>query len=97
MSKDLFESDQRRKVEEAHERMQVHVAKHESFEEFVLYFESITNGKSEAQVKQWLLLVLHSHLKPTGFEALLDLVSLEKRASLNQWLEDSLKLAKNGS
>ncbi len=94
MERTLLNSEKEQRVQEAYERMIGHVSKYESFEEFILFFESMTTGKDERQVKQWLLLVLHSHLKMEGFSELLNLVETKKRGELTQWLKASLEKAR---
>jgi len=88
-------------MDEAYQRMQVHVDKCNSFEQFHNYFNQVLKSNDKEKLNTWLLKVIYVHLKQPKheFDQMLELLEKnepEKVQRLKVWLSNSLFEAKEG-
>ena len=82
-----------KKMDEAYMRMQEHVSKCKTFEEFEMHFSYVAKTDDLEKINRWLLKVLFVNLKYAkhDFDKLIDLVDDAKKQELQNWLSASLK------
>lgn len=82
------------KMDEAYDKMKVHVAGYKDFESFYNYFQKIVTTDDQGHINKWLLKVLYVDLKNKekhDFDKLLEQCSAENAQQLKTWLDNKLK------
>ena len=86
-----------KKMDDAYMRMQEHVSKCKTFDEFSMYFSHIVTTDDPEILNKWLLKVLYVSMKQDpkelhDFDKLLSLCDKEKADELQKWLKDNIKI-----
>jgi len=82
-----------KKMDEAYVRMQEHVSRCKTFDDFFMHFNYIVKTDDVEKLNKWLLKVLFVNLKydKHDFDKLIDIVDDAKKQELQNWLSNSLK------
>lgn len=82
-----------KKMDEAYVRMQEHVSRCKTFDDFFMHFNYIVKTDDIEKLNKWLLKVLFVNLKydKHDFDKLIDIVDDTKKQELQNWLSNSLK------
>lgn len=90
------------KMDAAYQKMYIHVAGYEFFEQFETYFNKIVTTDDKNKLNRWLLKVLFVDMKykpkeetkseiESKFSKLLSLTDQATKNNLNKWLDEQLK------
>lgn len=82
-----------KKMDEAYARIQSHVDKCKTFDDFFMHFNYIVKTDDKETLNKWLLKVLFVNIKydKHDFEKLIDSVDDVKKQELRDWLSTSLE------